>query len=168
MGRMEHVVTPEFLCQIGHIAVSFAVLEDVIDSFAFALINEPQRVCRAITAELPFKNLRALLVSPFIEKNGRTEDFARLKALLNRAGKAEEERNRVFHSGWGIDEENMQLVYRSRETAKEKHGLRGEGKEYTIGDLKKVGDDMLQLATEFEELREELQTRNLLQDPFEK
>ena len=166
--RMRHHVHDEFLRELGHIVVSFSALEDTIQFFLMALIQESQRVGRALTTEMPFRNLRAGIVSVFLEKHGRGADFDRVKSLINCAGKSEEERNRIFHSDWTCDEVDIAThVFRSKETAKEKHGLRHDSQDYTPADLRRFGDSLLNLAADFEDLLDDLCCRQMAIDTRE-
>ena len=163
--RMNHLVHDQFLRELGHIVVSFSILEDEIQFFLMAFINESQRVGRALTTEMSFRNLKAGVISVFIEKHGRGPDFDRVKLLINRAGKSEEERNRIFHSDWTCDEVEVAThVFRSKETAKEKHGLRGDSQEYTVENLHDFGDSLLNLAADFSELLDEFVERKMAVD----
>jgi hypothetical protein len=165
---MIHHVHDEFLRELGHIVVSFSVLEDTIQFFLMALIQESQRVGRALTTEMPFRNLRAGIVSVFLEKHGKGADFDRVKSLINLAGACEEERNRIIHSDWTCGEvDNATHVFRSKETAKEKHGLRHNSQDYTPSDLRRFGDSLLNLAADFEDLLEELCGRQMAVDTRE-
>ena len=163
--RMNHLVHDQFLRELGHIVVSFSLLEDEIQFFLMAFINEPQRVGLALTTEMSFRNLKAGIISVFIEKQGRGPDFERVKLLVNRAGKCEEERNRIFHSEWTCDEVDVAThVFRSKETAKEKHGLRGDSQEYTVENLRAFGDSLLNLAADFSDLLQEFVERKMAND----
>jgi len=163
--RLNHLVHDQFLRELGHIVVSFSILENSIQFFLMAFIGESQRVGRALTSEMSFRNLKAGVISVFIEKHGRGTDFDRVKSLINRAGKCEEERNRIFHSEWTCDEVEVAIhVFRSKETAKEKHGLRGDTQDYTVENLRDFGNSLLNLAADFEELLGEFDERKIAQD----
>jgi hypothetical protein len=60
---LQHPVPEDHLKAIGDITVSFALLESHIQNLIGSLIYEHQRIGQIITAELSFKNLRALLIS---------------------------------------------------------------------------------------------------------
>lgn len=95
----QHSVPDQHLKSIGDITVSFALLESQVQVLTWSMLNEKQRIGQIITAELSFKNLRALMVSLFIEKHG-TEDvhFTKLKELMLRASQVEAKRNQTTHS----------------------------------------------------------------------
>lgn len=88
-------------CSIGDIIVSFAVLENTTQALAGLFIAEHQRIGQIITAELPFRNLRALTVNLYRERRGEDEDFHTLQALMKQAADLEEKRNQIAHSVWG-------------------------------------------------------------------
>ena len=81
--------------------VSFALLVLEIQSLIGSLIKEHQRIGQIITAELSFRNLRALLVSLYLERHGEDDDFTGLRDLMKSAAQMEGKRNQITHSIWG-------------------------------------------------------------------
>jgi hypothetical protein len=64
----QHEVKDEFLREIGHIAISFSLLEEILRFLVIGLVDEPQRVGVVITSELSFKNLKSLAFALAKEK----------------------------------------------------------------------------------------------------
>lgn len=114
---MQHTVSNPHLILIGDITVSFALLEMAIQSLIGSLIAEHQRIGQIITAELSFKNLRALAISLYLERNGEDEDYRKLKSLMNKAGKIEATRNNIIHSIWAAGKDK-DCIARIKTTAK--------------------------------------------------
>src|SRR2546428_4082891 len=101
MVRLQLPGPPKVLAQLGDMTVSFALLENQIQSLLGALIREHQRVGQIVSSQLSFAKLRATVISLYLDRHGDDDDFKALRELINRAGKIEEERNRLTHSVWG-------------------------------------------------------------------
>ena len=86
---MKHPVPDQHLIHIGDITASFALLEMMIQTLIGSLIAEHQRIGQIITAELSFRNLRALVISLYRERHGDDDDYSKLKSLMNKAGEIE-------------------------------------------------------------------------------
>ena len=102
MGKMQTPVPPEHLRAIGQVTVNFAMLESAISSFVWGMINTDQMLGQMITAELSFRNLVGLLSSIYKHRINDEERITELERLLNRALYAEEQRNIIAHSSWGV------------------------------------------------------------------
>src|SRR5262245_11547749 len=74
---MSHPVPGKLLVDVGHITVSFALLEHTIQSLVRSLIAEHQRIGQIITVELSFRSLRGLAISLYKERHGDDQDFWR-------------------------------------------------------------------------------------------
>jgi hypothetical protein len=147
---LQHPVPDQHLKSIGDITVSFALLESNIQLLIGSMLNERQRIGKIITAELPFKNLRALMISLYIERHGKEDvDFEKLKELMTRAGQIEDKRNQIIHSVWGAGKD-ADTITRIKTTAKEKHGIRFHFEDVSSGNLS-------DFATEIKVLAEEIQ-----------
>lgn len=147
---LQHPVPDQHLKSIGDITVSFTLLESQIQTLIGSMLNERQRIGQVITAELSFKNLRALMISLYIERHGKEDaDFEKLKELMTNAGKVEEKRNQITHSIWGAGKD-ANTITRIKTTAKEKHGIRFHFEDVSSGDL-------ADFATEIKVLSEEIQ-----------
>lgn len=141
---LQHPVPPRLLVHIGDITVSFALLEQSLQMLIGSLITDHQRIGQIITAELAFRNLRALAISLYKERHGEDADYRTLRALMNHAGKLEEKRNQLTHSIWAAGK-TKETIARVKMTAKEKHGFRST--------LQEVGEAYLSaIATELKEL----------------
>jgi len=163
----QHGIDEEFLKEIGHITVSFSLLEDILRIFIIALLNESQVVGKAITAEVSFRGLKALAVTLFKEKVGENEDFVTLKKIIKKLNAIEKKRNQITHSTWGTEDQNPAMVTRIKDTAKANHGFKCLFEEYTTDDLHKVGESMLQLAGEIQALQDMLIEKKKIDNPYE-
>jgi hypothetical protein len=133
---------------IGDMTVSFTMLESFVQMLVGSLILEHQRIGQIITAELPFRGLRALVISLYKERHGEDDDFLRLQELTKRAGEIEEKRNQITHSVWAAGQ-HPGTVTRVKTTVKEKQGVRFHFENVREMDLAKVADDIKQLAGDF-------------------
>ena len=142
---LQHPVPENHLKTIGDITVSFAMLESQIQNLIGSLVYEHQRIGQIITAELSFKNLRALLISLYLERHGENDDFIKLRDFMKRAGQTEDKRNQIIHSVWGAGK-NKDYITRIKTTAKEKHGIRFKFEEVSAENLKEFASDIKILA----------------------
>jgi len=145
MSELKHPVPSQLLEHIGDITVSFAMLEGVIQGLVGPMINEHQRVGQIITAELSFKNLRALAISLYLERHGEDDDFGDLRELMKRAGQTEQARNRITHSVWAAGK-TPDTITRVKTTAKEKHGVQFKFEQLGASDLAEVAEEARALA----------------------
>jgi hypothetical protein len=120
---MQHQVPENLLRHIGDITVSFALLENALQMVVHSLVASSQRIGQIITAELGFKNLRALSIGLYKERLGEGDKFDQFRARLRRAAEAEDERNQITHSLWAAGD-SPETITRIKTTAKEKHGIR--------------------------------------------
>jgi len=146
---IEHRIPSKYLEKIGDITVSFAILENEIEYFIWALLGTNHFIEQIITVELSFKKLRALLVSLYKERYGENDNYKKMRDLMNRAGKIEEKRNQITHSLWGAGKD-IDSVTRMKTTAKEKCGLRTKFELVTVSDLSKIARDIKKLAAEIQ------------------
>ena len=115
---MQHQVPENLLRHIGDITVSFALLENTLQMVVHSLVASSQRIGQIITAELGFKNLRALSISLYKERLGEGDKFDQFRALLRRAAEAEDKRNQTTHSLWAAGD-SPETITRIKTTAKE-------------------------------------------------
>lgn len=148
---IQHPVPAKLLVHIGDITVSFTLLELSIQMLIGSLIAEHQRIGQIITAELAFRNLRALAISLYKERHGEDADFLVLRELIRRAADLEETRNQITHSVWAAGN-TADTVTRTKTTAKERHGICFHFKQVGEGDLAKVAQDLKHLAGEIQAL----------------
>src|SRR5882672_9861926 len=131
---IQHPVPTKLLACIGDITVSFALLENSLRCLAGSLIQEHQRIGQIITAELAFKNLRALIISLYKERQGEDADFVTLRELIKRAAAAEVTRNQITHSLWGVGI-TANTITRIKTTAREKRGIHFHSEQVGEDDL---------------------------------
>ncbi len=163
----QHVVPDALLTRIGDITVSFTLLENEVQSVAGSLIREHQRIGQIITAELPFRNLRALVLALYRERHGEDDDFAVLRELMKRAADIEAQRNQITHSLWAAGG-TAETVTRIKTTAKERHGIHFDFTQVSAQDLAAVADQMKQLAAEIQRfLMHLLEVGKAINSPFE-
>jgi hypothetical protein len=143
---LQHPVPAKLLVHVVDITVSFALLESTIQTLVGSLIAEHQRIGQ-ITAELAFRNLRALTISLYKERHGEDVDFAVLRDLMKRAADLEDKRNQITHSLWGAGD-TVDTVTRIKTTAKEKHGIRFHFENVGEQDLAGVANELKQLAAD--------------------
>jgi hypothetical protein len=152
---LQHPVPDKILAKIGDVTVSFAMLESQIQSFTGSLVMEHQRVGQIITAELPFRSLRALTVSLYLDRHGEDGDCAELRELMRRAAVLEDQRNQITHSVWGAGD-TADTVTRIKMTAKEKRGAQFKFVNTGADDLGKLANDMKILANDVQRFGIEL------------
>jgi hypothetical protein len=109
-----------------------------------SLVGNSQRIGQIITAELAFKNLRALSISLFKESFGEGEKFNQFRTLIERAEKAETTQNRITHSLWAGDSSDM--IVRFKTTAKQKQGFRFHSESFNEAQLSDFATEIKILA----------------------
>src|SRR6266508_4425695 len=97
----EHPVPKNLLTIIGDMTVSFAALEFHMQIIFVVLIEQSARIGHILATQLAFSRLRASIISLYKERYGEDTHYQKLKTLMVRAGKIEEERNLIIHSVWG-------------------------------------------------------------------
>jgi hypothetical protein len=142
---LKHPVPHAILAGIGDVTVSFALFESMIQTWAGSQIQDYQPITQIITAELSFRNLRALTTSLYRERHGEDDDYDELRELMKRAAELEHLRNEITHSVWGAGE-TAYTVTRIKTTAKERHGLRFDFTTVSAEDLRAVAEEIQQLA----------------------
>ncbi len=165
---LQHPVPEAHLKSIGDITVSFALLELQIQSLIGSLIYEHQRIGQIITAELSFKNLRALLISLYLERHGEDDDFVKLKEFMKKSGKLEEKRNQITHSVWAAGKDKDHVT-RVKTTAKEKCGIKFKFEDVSDKSLGSLATELKVLAEEIQRFQIELlDNKKIVNNPFEK
>ena len=165
---LQHPVPDTHLKEIGDITVSFAMLEFQIQNLIGSLIYEHQRIGQIITAELSFKNLRALLISLYLERHGEDDDFKNLRNFIKQAGQVEEKRNQIMHSVWAAGKDKEHIT-RFKTTAKEKHGIRFKFEEVSAEDLSNFAKEIKVLAEELQRYQLDLLSRRkIINSPIKK
>jgi hypothetical protein len=147
---LKHPVPEPVLARIGDITVSFALLESLIQLLAGFLLRQEQRIGQIVTAELSFRNLRALTLSLYRERHGEDDEYETLRALMRRASDLEDLRNQITHSIWATGD-TAETVTRLKMTAKEKRGLHFDFENVSADDLGEVANEIMQLAHDVQE-----------------
>jgi hypothetical protein len=159
-------VPDDVLRAIGDVTVSFAALEDAVQSFVRSMLAEHQRVGQIITAELPFKGSRALASSLYLERHGEDDDYAALRRLLRRAEGMEERRNQIIHSVWAAGDK-PHTVTRIKMTAKERRGAHFAFSEMSATDIEAIASEMRDIAAALHRFNFDLIERNkAINNPF--
>lgn len=144
---LKHPVPDEHLKHIGDITVSFALLENCIQTLAQSLLGAGQRLGQVVTAELSFKALRAMTVSLYLRQNGEDEHLEAFRELIRRAADAEEKRNQITHSLWAAGAE-ADSITRIKTTARERHGIRFHFENVTSRQLAEFAQEIKVLAND--------------------
>src|SRR2546426_3543465 len=142
-------VPDDCLRAIGRITVNFVLLEQSIAFLVWQLIGAQQRVGQAITSELSFRQLVALASSLHRQFDVVGDASDQLEEILNRAVKAEENRNRIIHSFWGPGHTSDSIT-RIKTTAKKAAGLKHQFEQMRAADLDGVADSMAAVADEIQ------------------
>lgn len=147
---LEHPIPDPILTRIGDVTVSFALLESTFRTIATVLFRDTQQVADAATAELSFRNLRAVVSSLYRVRYRADEDFAALRALSKLAAELEKQRNDMTHSIWAAGSGDDEAVTRIKTTAKEKKGVLFT---FEIVDVEALTKLALQITTLAEEVQ---------------
>jgi len=145
--KLEHPVPLNLIEKIGDIVVSFTLLEDVVQSLTYSLITENQQIGRIIIAGRSFRSLRELLISIYVEKFGKDEEYDELRKLLKRTNKIEEKRNQIVHSVWAAGG-TKESIHRIKSTIREKTGYQKIFENVTEEDLVNISDETKKIAYE--------------------
>jgi hypothetical protein len=165
---LQHPVPDDHLKAIGDITVSFAMLESQMQSLIGSLVYEHQRIGQIITAELSFGNLRALLISLYLERHGEDGDFIILRKFMKRAGQTEDKRNQISHSVWAAGKDKDHIT-RFKTTAKEKYGIKFKFEEVSAETLNEFAKDIKILAEEILRFQFDLLDRHkIINSPIKK
>lgn len=157
--RQIHAVPPlsrEDLEALGEISGNFSVLEDLIQSFAWNLINRKDRTAAQIaTALLSFQNLVFTLDRLFRHHSDDRAEHEELTALLRGALEAETDRNRILHSVWSHEhpgaDSNTGVVVRV------KHPPKKLGRAYSVVTEPMTADDLRAVAKRISALAARIQ-----------
>jgi hypothetical protein len=145
----QHPVPESILARIGDITVSFALLELVVQNVAHAQLQVEHPFGQIVTAELSFRNLRALTMSLYRARHGEDANFEALRTMMARAAELAEKRNQITHSEWAAGR-TPGTVTRTKTTAKVNRGYRFELTDVSAEDLGAIADDMKRLAWELQ------------------
>ena len=152
---LKHAVPDSILTVIGDMTVSFAMLENSLQMFADLLIGttydtNQSRIGALVTAEMSFKNIRALVISLYLQRFGESDpDLPTMRTMLKTAAAVEELRNRITHSIWAHGS-TPDRVQRLKITAKEKRGLAFAVEEIGAEDIRRIVDDIQTLSADLQ------------------
>jgi hypothetical protein len=134
------LLTNDYLTEIGRITANFAILESALSDAIIFLLGLDERDGKIATAELSFRNKTHLIDSLYRERISDEGLIQALKEALRVAAQAEEKRNVITHSIWGIDPDTNEVV-RIKRTAK-LGGLKEQGEVTTTYQLRDIADDI--------------------------
>jgi len=164
---MEHTVPDGFLKLLGEFLVSYGLMEDSFRLLLTGLLNEEQRVGRAVTCELPFRVARSIFIALYKEKIGEDDDFTTLMTFIKQAGKLEQLRNQIVHSSIsGNLEEPEEPLYISKEATKERKGFHSRSIELTSIELQDVVKRVKKFDAEFHTFIDILASKGKMKDPY--
>src|SRR3989344_6406300 len=127
----------DHLKALGRVVVNFNSLEVFLNFLIWILIGPDLKTGKIITSEVSFKGKITLLASLYRIKIKDIKKDSDVNGLIKRLIKAEDERNKVIHSSWVIDEKNTRIT-RYKITAKLKRGLKDEFEEMNDTDINKI------------------------------
>lgn len=152
MRRSSNGMPVEHLISLGQINVNFALLEQALKAFIERMIGRDHMIGQIVSAELSFKGLVSLTASLYkyrIHDSKKVED---LRKLLGQVLQAEEQRNLIVHSSWGMttsdDTPPKTTVHRGRLTARLKKGYHYQHEEMSADDLDKIAELLLDIQQE--------------------
>ena len=137
----------DHLKALGRVVVNFNSLEVFLNFLIWILIGPDLKTGKIITSEVSFKGKITLLASLYRIKIKDIKKDSDVNGLIKRLIKAEDERNKVIHSSWVIDEKNTRIT-RYKITAKLKRGLKDEFEEMNDTDINKIADSINDVAKE--------------------
>ena len=112
---------------IGEVVYFFQQLEDELGRIVAFLINPDfDSVGEVIVCELSFKQLATLAYTIFAKyiESEQGENLNEWTAILSKAHAAEQKRNTLLHSTFGVSMLDEPVLQRSKRTAKFKKGLK--------------------------------------------
>jgi hypothetical protein len=128
------VLRNDFLAGIGRVVANFALLENELFLLIRFLLGVDTNIAGIVTSEMSFRNLLDLSTSLIKEKHGGDE-AKQCAEVLKIASEAEEIRNRLIHSVWGVWGSGGAIVIRTKHTAKRGKGLNFQREEFTLDDI---------------------------------
>jgi hypothetical protein len=135
----------EHLSGIGRVVIGFQNLEAVLVYCVSAVIDrEDQDLGAIICAQMSFDRLCHTLAALAKHRVRDPRAVTMLDELLVRISTAEQDRNRLLHSAWGIDDETG-VVRRFKTTARRKEGLRQINEAVVPEALHEAADRLAQL-----------------------
>jgi hypothetical protein len=139
------------LRELGRVTAHFALLEyDLIELIHF-LLRLDAGSARAITSEQSFRGLQNLAFS--LVKARREDQEQRFREILKLVATAEEKRNVVAHSLWGVggtSHNGSVSIIRTKYTAKQRAGLKLSRQIMTSADIQQIAMEVSIAAYEVE------------------
>jgi hypothetical protein len=157
----------EHLKAIGSIIVSFASLENAVETAIWALMGIDSTKGAIVTSEMSFKNLLALFSSLYLNKINAPDEIEEMKALIKRSTQIEDRRNAVVHSLWGVRYyKHGQIVVRMKTTAKVSKGLKRQDEELSVEALESIYEEIVEVIAAWTSfLYKKLMPKSELPDP---
>jgi len=128
----------KYLEGLGRVIVNFSSLEMYLSFLIWRLMETGLELGKIITCELSFQGKINLLASVYKLKFGIPKG-SEVDLLIKRLVKAEEDRNKIMHSCWLIDEKNKKTT-RYKITAKQKQGLKDNFEEFNTQHVNKIAN----------------------------
>ncbi|MBS1702605.1 MAG: hypothetical protein JST12_13140 [Armatimonadetes bacterium] len=144
----------EILAELGKMVIVFGLIESELSDMITALVTQGgnEAVGHIVAAELSFKQRVGIVDSILIFAKERAESpnvpdehkqaMAELiacsdefSAMRPRLFQAEELRNRLTHSTWGVPQGDPQSAIRFKTTAKAKRGLHHQSETFSLKEL---------------------------------
>ncbi len=161
--ELKHDVPEPVLTALGDLAVSFSLLEEMLQHLCDGFIDGPQRTTEIAFSLLPFKNLRNLAGALYREVYEEDADYKRLKSLLVKSSQLEDFRNKAMHSSWLQVHGSNESVVRVKRVCRERRGYGYDKEMLTAGDLRKGAREMRLLSGAILNFHTELLDRRTLE-----
>ena len=158
----------EHLKAIGSIVVSFASLENAVETAIWALMEIDGTKGAIVTSEMSFKNMLALFSSLYLNKTNVPDEIEEMKMLIKRSTQIEDRRNAIVHSLWGVRYyKHGQMVVRMKTTAKISKGLKRQDEELTVEALENIYEEIIDsIAAWTKFLYKKLMPKSDMPDPI--
>lgn len=139
----------ELIKAIGLIVVCFEGLNNSVSSGIWSLLKINRLAGECITSELSFKGSLHLFSSLYRLECTDVAKIKELAVILKKANQAEEKRNIIMHSAWGLGSEYKGELLRIKSTAKMSKGLNQQFEEMSVGDLHAISSEIAEASSIF-------------------
>jgi len=149
---MGHKLSPRLLQEIGRVTLFATLVEQEIALCAAVLLNKRSTsVAQVFLAQLNWRQ-SVDIADALGQRRFKVEELSRFRDLLARAERLTEMRNKFVHSHWGWMEARFSRVkaVRMKFYAKKKKGLKIDIEFMTIGDVKRIADELESLLIDLQ------------------